>query len=159
MLFLQLMDELFGASGIGTAPPGTICATPLCLEDPPSQNRPTISLPQAQAAGASVDEQPGTSASTSLSSRQRWSQPSQFWDIRSACREKDSCASVPCEAWPGEMAVTKGEAQMILWKKDVDQLGNDCGGAKENRKTTRANCIVTAKPTWTTIKCLYDNSI
>ncbi len=26
-----------------------------------------------------------------------------FWDIRSACREKDSCARVPCEAWPGEI--------------------------------------------------------
>ncbi len=83
------MDELFGSSGIGTAPSGTICSTPLCLEDPPSQNRPpTISLPQAQAAGASVDEQPGTSASTSLSSRQRPSQPSQFFETYEAHAER-----------------------------------------------------------------------
>ena len=80
------MDELFGSSGIGTAPPGTICSTPLCVEDPPSQNRPpSISLPQAQAAGASVDEQPGTSASTSMSRRQR---SSQFFEAYEAHAER-----------------------------------------------------------------------
>ncbi|KAK9969979.1 hypothetical protein ABG768_028120, partial [Culter alburnus] len=81
------MDELYGSSGIGTAPPGTIQSTPLGLEDTSSE-RPTIS--QDQPAGVVMDAQPGTSAmhNTTLSSRQRRSQPSQFLDAFEAHAER-----------------------------------------------------------------------
>ncbi|CAM4573013.1 unnamed protein product [Leuciscus chuanchicus] len=73
------MDELFGLLGIGTAPAGTMHSTPLGLEETSSKSRPTTSL-QDQSAGASMDEQPGTSTiqNTNLTSRQRRPQPSQF---------------------------------------------------------------------------------
>ncbi|KAK9977201.1 hypothetical protein ABG768_019022 [Culter alburnus] len=54
------MDELFGSSESGTAPPGTIQST-LGLEDTSSE-RPTIS--QDQPAGVVMDAQPGTSTIT-----------------------------------------------------------------------------------------------
>ena len=77
MLFpLQQMDDLFGTSGIGSAPPGTVFSTPLGLEKTPIH---TISQPpQANPAGEGVSsrgvEHPGPSTSTSTStstSRQR----------------------------------------------------------------------------------------
>lgn len=58
--YYTLMDELFGSSGIGTAPPGTIHSTPLGLEETSSTSRPTTSSLQDQPVGASKDEQPGT---------------------------------------------------------------------------------------------------
>ncbi|XP_067114827.1 uncharacterized protein [Osmerus mordax] len=39
------MDVLFGTSGIGTAPPGTVFSTPLGLENTPIHTTPTISQP------------------------------------------------------------------------------------------------------------------
>ncbi|XP_077065510.1 uncharacterized protein LOC143718330 [Siphateles boraxobius] len=77
--YYTLMDELFGSSGIGTAPPGTIHSTPLGLEETSSKSRPTSSS-QDQPASASIDEQPGTSTipNTNITNRQRRSQPLQF---------------------------------------------------------------------------------
>ncbi|XP_051996187.1 uncharacterized protein LOC127653532 isoform X1 [Xyrauchen texanus] len=78
--YYTLMDELFGSSGIGTAPLGTIHSTPLGLEETSTQSMPTTSSLQDQPAGASMDEQPGTSTipNTNVTSRQRRPQPLQF---------------------------------------------------------------------------------
>lgn len=78
----QLMDELFGSSGIGTAPPGTIHSTPLGLEETSSTSRPTTSSLQDQPVGASMDEQPGTATiqNANITRRQRRPQPLQFLD-------------------------------------------------------------------------------
>ncbi|ROL43775.1 hypothetical protein DPX16_4609 [Anabarilius grahami] len=77
-----LMDELFGSSGIGTAPPGTIHSTPLGLEETSSTSRPTTSSLQDQPVGASMDEQPGTATiqNANITRRQRRPQPLQFLD-------------------------------------------------------------------------------
>ncbi|XP_051981724.1 uncharacterized protein LOC127643165 [Xyrauchen texanus] len=78
--YYTLMDELFGSSGIGTAPLGTIHSTPLGLEETSTQSMPTTSSLQDQPACASMDEQPGTSTipNTNVTSRQRRPQPLQF---------------------------------------------------------------------------------
>lgn len=127
-----------------------IYSTSLGLEERSSQNRPTTtSLPtQDQPAGAAMDEQHEASQqnrdNTTLSI---------FGDVWSACRE--CCAWVTGEARPGETVATKGA---ILRRKKVDQFGNNCAGAKVNRKTRRANYSLITKPTWTSIKCPYINS-
>lgn len=93
------MDELFGSSGIGTAPPDTIYSTPLFCDDssktnPTISNNPPTTLNNFQQPsrpeGAAVEEQPGTSAiqnPTTLTNRQRQT-PSHFLEAYEAHAER-----------------------------------------------------------------------
>ncbi|XP_062342202.1 uncharacterized protein LOC134039999 [Osmerus eperlanus] len=67
------MDDLFGTSGIGTAPPGKVFSTPLGLENTPIHTTPTISQPpQANPAGEGVSSRPrGVEHPSTSTSRQR----------------------------------------------------------------------------------------
>nr|XP_055062918.1 uncharacterized protein LOC129445960 [Misgurnus anguillicaudatus] len=92
--YYTLMDELFGLSGIGTAPPGTIYSTPLFSEETSSNKSTTLQdqQPPPVQDKPAEDEHPGTSAmqsTTNLPSRQRrQTQSSQFLESYEAHAER-----------------------------------------------------------------------
>lgn len=59
------MDELFGSSGIGSAPASTICSTPLVLDEVCSQNTATHT-PHSSEEQPGMDDIPGPSGTQNM---------------------------------------------------------------------------------------------
>lgn len=152
------MDELFGSSGIGTAPPGTIYSTPLFGDDSSKTNPTASSLhPQNQPAGAAVDEQPGTSAMrnpTNLTNMQRQTQSSQFLEAYEVHAERttvlESLVRPDFERWRR----LKERRRCSFERKLLTSMGTIVEELKKNKQTTRANYKLATKPT--SIKCLKE---
>ena len=88
--FLQQMDEIFGGSGVGSAPPGTIISTPLF----PSQN-PSPLLPSQTPSEVSFihpsdneDHQPGPSTVNPTNRTEKGHQTIIPWYISVPCWEE-----------------------------------------------------------------------